>query len=158
MEKYALIFTLNESVFMMNYIWNIHENNDENNSGKLIQNVLSLTSIWSDVRIKLPTIKKYLLYWTINWWYGERSGNGFLLCTSVLLQLWRQCSRGPQKVTCNIKREKSSSAQSWWIGGRYEIGFLHCWFSGTLLWRRSLVSKNNVTYITCSIKQNIIYK
>ena len=155
LENYSVIFTLKQSVFMTNYIWNIWDKNEENNSGNSIQNVLSMTFIWIDERIKLPTIKKYLLYWTINWWHGERCGNGFFLCASAVFHLWRQCSQGPQKITCNIKREKSSSVQIWWIGGKCGIGFLHCWFSGTLLWCRSTISKMNVT---CSIKRNIICK
>ena len=61
-------------------IWNIRQKSEENNSGNLKTNVLSMTSIWFDIRIKLPTIKKYFLYWTLNWWYGDRCGNGFLLC------------------------------------------------------------------------------
>ena len=82
-----------------------------------------MTSIWFDVRMRLPTNNKYLLYWTINLWYGERSGNGFLLCLSAVLQLWRHCSQGAQKITCNIKWKKSASTQNWWIGGSWGIVF-----------------------------------
>ena len=77
----------------------------------------------NDARNKLPTIKKYMLYWTINWWYGEKSGKGFLLCTFAILQLWHHCSQGAQKITCNINWEKSASTQNWWIGGRWGIVF-----------------------------------
>ena len=148
LKKYVLSFILNESMFMTKYILNIRDKSEQNNSGNLIPNVLSMTSIWFDVKIKLPTINKYLLYWTFNWWYGERCGNGFLLSTSAVLQLWRYCSELAQKITCNIKREKSASTQNWWIGGRCWIGFLHYWFSGTLLWCQSTICKMDTT---CSI-------
>ena len=112
-------FTL---TFLKKYVLSVCD--DYNNYGKLIHNILSMTSIWFRVRIKLPTMDKYLLfYWTINWSYGERSGNGFLLCMSAVLQLWRHCSQGPQNITCNIKSEKSASTQNWWIGGRCLIVF-----------------------------------
>ena len=100
-----------------------------------------MTSIWFDARIKLPTIKKYLLYWTINWWYGERCGNGFLLCASAVFHLWRQCSQGPQKITCDMKREKSASTHNWWIGGRwgivfFTVGSLAIWYDvSALSWK-----------------------
>ena len=135
LEIYAVRFTLNESVFMTNYIWNIRKKSEENNSGNLVPNVPSMMSIWFDVRIKLPTIKKYLLYWAINWWYGGTCANGFLLCTSAVFHLWRHFSQAAQNITCNIKWDKSASTQNWWIGGIYGIGFLRCWFSNILLWR-----------------------
>ena len=112
-KNYAVRFTLNESVFMTNYIWNIWEKNEENNSGNFLQNILSMTSIWINVRFKLPTIKKLFLYWTMNWWIGGRCGNGFLLCTSAVFDLWRHFSQAAQNITCNIKWDKSASTQNW---------------------------------------------
>ena len=121
----------------------------------------------NDVRIKLPTIKKYLLYWTINWWYGEKSGNCFLLCTSAVLQLWHHCSQGAQKITCNIKWDKSAWTQTWWIGGRWGIVFftvasLVLWYdvstlSGKLILPAALSeSSEHKNYGKCYSLQNLM--
>ena len=86
---------------------------------------LSMTSIRFEVRIKLPTINKYLLFWTINWRHGKRSGNGSLSFMSAVLHLWRHCPEGPQKITCNIKRDNTAWTQNWWNDGRCRIRFFN---------------------------------